>query len=307
MKYFKNQKCNFTHPVITMGTFDGVHLGHQKLLQELKHISQKKGGDAVVITYYHHPLETIHKSTFPYLLTEKEKKEELLIKYGVDYVLYLDFNENIANISAEDFLNNIIISEVKAEAIVVGYDTHFGKNRSGDFQFLKENSKKYNYEIDIIEPYKINNRIVGSSLIRDLVREGNMQYVSELLGRNYSVSGIVKTGHHIGHGLGFPTINLHPADNHKLIPGIGVYICEVDFLGSRYKAVTNVGYSPTLKKTGIKEIETHILDFKGDLYNIPVEIFFHKKLRNELHFENRDKLIGMIEKDIKLTREYFSL
>jgi len=305
MKYFENQKCNFTHPVITMGTFDGVHLGHQKLLQELEHISLKKGGDAVVITYYHHPLETIHKSTFPYLLTEKEKKEELLKKYGVDYVLYLDFNENIANILAEDFLNNIIISEVKAETIVVGYDTHFGKNRSGDFKFLKKNSKKYNYEIDIIEPYKINNRIVGSSLIRDLVREGNMQYVSELLGRNYSVSGVVKTGHRIGHGLGFPTINLHPVDNHKLIPGIGVYVCEVEIFGSRYKAVTNVGYSPTLKKTGIKEIETHILDFKGDLYNIPVEIFFHKKLRNELHFENRDKLIGMIEKDIKLTREYF--
>ncbi len=307
MKYFKNQKCNFTHPVITMGTFDGVHLGHQKLLQELKHISQKKGGDAVVITYYHHPLETIHKSTFPYLLTEKEKKEELLKKYGVDSVLYLDFNENMVNLTAEDFLDNIIISEVKAEAIVVGYDTHFGRNRSGDFQFLKKNSKKYNCEIDIIEPYKINNRIVGSSLIRDLVREGNMQYVSELLGRNYSVSGVVKTGHRIGHGLGFPTINLHPADKHKLIPGIGVYVCEVDFFGSRYKAVTNVGYSPTLKKTGIKEIETHILDFKGDLYNTPVEIFFHKKLRNELHFENRDKLIGMIKKDIKLTREYFSL
>jgi riboflavin kinase/FMN adenylyltransferase len=290
-----------------MGTFDGVHLGHQKLLQELKHISQKKGGDAVVITYYHHPLETIHKSTFPYLLTEKEKKEELLKKYGVDSVLYLDFNENMVNLTAEDFLDNIIISEVKAEAIVVGYDTHFGRNRSGDFQFLKKNSKKYNCEIDIIEPYKINNRIVGSSLIRDLVREGNMQYVSELLGRNYSVSGVVKTGHRIGHGLGFPTINLHPADKHKLIPGIGVYVCEVDFFGSRYKAVTNVGYSPTLKKTGIKEIETHILDFKGDLYNTPVEIFFHKKLRNELHFENRDKLIGMIKKDIKLTREYFSL
>ncbi|MBC8415385.1 MAG: bifunctional riboflavin kinase/FAD synthetase [Candidatus Cloacimonetes bacterium] len=305
MKYFKNQKCDFIYPVITMGTFDGVHLGHQKLLQELKSKAREHGGEAVVITYYHHPLETIHKSTFPYLLTEKEKKEELLKMYGVDCVLYLDFSENMVNISAEDFLCNIIIGEVKAKAIVIGYDTHFGKNRSGDFQFLKENSRNYNYEIDIIEPYKIDNRIISSSLIRDLVREGDMQYVSELLGRNYSASGVVKTGHRIGHGLGFPTINLHPADNHKLVPGIGVYICEVEFLGSRYKAVTNVGYSPTLKNTGIKEIETHILDFKGDLYNTPVEIFFHKKLRNELHFENKDKLIGMIEKDIKLTKEYF--
>ncbi len=307
MKYFKNQKCNFTFPVITMGTFDGVHLGHQKLLQELKSKAREHGGEAVVITYYHHPLELIHKSTFPYLLTEKEKKEELLKKHGVDCVLYLDFNENMVNLSAEDFLYNIIIGEVKAKSIAIGYDTHFGKNRSGNFQFLKENSIKYNYEIDIIEPYKIDNRIVSSSLIRDLVREGDMINTSEFLGRNYSVSGVVKTGHRIGHGLGFPTINLHPSDRHKLIPGIGVYICEAEFLGSRYKAVTNVGYSPTLKNTGIKEIETHILDFKGDLYNTPVEIFFHKKLRNELHFENRDKLIGMIGKDIKLTREYFSL
>jgi riboflavin kinase/FMN adenylyltransferase len=307
MKYFKNQKCNFTFPVITMGTFDGVHLGHQKLLQELKSKAREHEGEAVVITYYHHPLELIHKSTFPYLLTEKEKKEELLKKHGVDCVLHLDFNENMVNLSAEDFLYNIIISEVKAKSIVIGYDTHFGKNRSGNFQFLKENSIKYNYEIDIIEPYQIDNRIVSSSLIRDLVREGDMINTSEFLGRNYSVSGVVKTGHRIGHGLGFPTINLHPSDRHKLIPGIGVYICEAEFHDSRYKAVTNVGYSPTLKNTGIKEIETHILDFKGDLYNTPVEIFFHKKLRDELHFDNRDKLIGMIKKDIKLTREYFPL
>ena len=137
MKYFKNQKCNFIYPVITMGTFDGVHLGHQKLLQELKSKAREHRGEAVVITYYHHPLELIHKSTFPYLLTEKEKKEELLKKHGVDCILYLDFNENMVNLSAEDFLCNIIIGEVKAKAIVIGYDTHFGKNRSGNFQFLK--------------------------------------------------------------------------------------------------------------------------------------------------------------------------
>lgn len=299
------KKFNFKNPVVTMGTFDGVHLGHQQVLKELKKKADLAGGESVVISYYHHPLETIHKKTFPYLLTEKDKKEILIKQSGIDHVIFLDFNERIADMSPEQFLKEIIIDEVGAREIIAGYDTHFGRFRQGNYQFLKDHESKYNYSVSLVEPLKINNRIISSSLIRDFIREGDMIDVAKCLGRKYSVAGSVITGHKIGRGMGFPTINVHPADPNKLIPGIGVYICEVMLLNNKYQAVTNIGYSPTLKKTGIKEIETHILDFDSDVYSQSVEVVFHKKLREEKAFDSIDELVKEIWNDVQLTREYF--
>ncbi len=305
MEYFKNQKCNFKYPVITMGTFDGVHLGHQKLLKILSLKAKEKNGEAVVITYFHHPLETIHKKTFPYLLTEKDRKEKLLKKYGADCVIYLNFDGKMAEMLPEQFLLDILIKEIHAKEMVIGYDTHFGKERKGNFQFLKINEEKFDYRVDLIEPLKIHNRIVSSSLIRDLIREGNMNEVAEFLGRNYSLSGLVIKGHRIGRDIGFPTINIQPFDPHKLIPAIGVYICEIYVNSHKYIGVTNIGYSPTLKKISVKEVETYIIDFQGDLYNKKVEIVFHKRLREELMFASKIELVDAIKNDVEEARRYF--
>jgi len=305
MKYFKDQDCNFIKPVVTMGTFDGVHLGHVKILNHVVKKAKEKKTKSVVITYYHHPLETIHKKTFPYLLTERENKEKLLKECGIDCVLYLDFDEEMAQMQPEDFLKKIIIDEINAQDLVVGYDTHFGISREGNYQFLKDRSSIYNYCIELIEPEKINNHIISSSLIRDYIREGDMQNASKLLGRNYSIHGSVQLGHRIGRKIGFPTINLLPLDANKLIPAIGVYICEVLVEGKKNLGVTNIGYSPTLKTTRIKEIETHILDFDDDLYHKEVKVCFNKKLRDELQFNNKIELIEAIGKDIIETREFF--
>jgi len=305
MKYFKDQKCDFSEPVITMGTFDGVHLGHIKLLEQVAIKAKENNTKSVVITYFHHPLETIHKKTFPYLLTEQKIKEKLIKESGIDCVLYLDFNEKMAQMQPEDFLKKIIIEEIDAKAIIVGYDTHFGNSREGNFQFLQNRSALYNYSIELIEPVKINNHIISSSLIRDYIREGDMQYAAKLLGRNYSIHGSIQLGHHIGRKIGFPTINLQPANANKLIPAIGVYVCEVKVNDRIYEGVTNIGYSPTLKTTRIKEIETYILDFDEDLYYKDVEIIFNKRLREELHFKDKDELIEAIEVDVNQTREFF--
>ena len=305
MKYFKAQKCDFTKPVVTMGTFDGVHLGHAKLLDQVVKKAKENNTKSIVITYFHHPLETIHKKTFPYLLTERENKEKLIKESGIDCVLYLDFNEKMAQMQPEDFLKKIIIDEIGAKDIIVGYDTHFGNSREGNYQFLKDRSSIYNYSIELIEPVKINNHIISSSLIRDYIREGDMQYAAKLLGRNYSIQGSVQLGHRIGRKIGFPTINLQPLDENKLIPAIGVYVCEVLVGGKKYFGVTNIGYSPTMKTTRIKEIETHILDFENDLYHKKVEISFNKKLRDELHFKDKVELIEAIGKDIQQARDYF--
>jgi riboflavin kinase/FMN adenylyltransferase len=288
-----------------MGTFDGVHLGHQKLLEELRKRADKANGEAVVITYYHHPLEVIHRKTFPYLLTERFRKEELLKQNGVDCVLYLEFDEKMATLEPIKFLQKIIIDELNTKELVVGYDTHFGKFRQGNYEFLKKNASTFNYEVELIEPFKINNRIISSSLIRDFVREGDMVDVARCLGRNYSVHGTVIIGEQIGTKIGFPTINVRPADPNKLLPGIGVYICEAIIKGKTWQAVTNIGYSPTLKNVNYKVIETHVLDFSQDVYHEDVEIIFHRKIRDEIDFAGVEELVQEINRDIDKTRRYF--
>ncbi len=305
MKYFKNQNCKFDKPVITMGTFDGVHLGHQQLLKKLKKEADKLEKKSVVITYYHHPLEIIHKKTFPYLLTEREDKEKLIKNIGIDSVVYLDFTPEMANMQAEEFLQNILISQICASKIIVGYDTHFGKKRLGNFEFLRSYASKYNFEIGVVEPLREDNKIISSSMIRDFVREGDVKTVAKYLGRDYSVVGYVTYGQRIGSKIGFPTINIQPQNDNKLIPGIGVYHCKVMIDNEEFIGVTNVGYSPTLKTTGIKEIETHILDFKGNLYNKLVNIIFVDRIRDEINFENEKQLIKQIENDIFQVRRYF--
>jgi len=307
MNFFLKQKCDFNNPVVSMGTFDGVHLGHQALLRHLVARSKQISGEAVIITYYHHPLETIHNKTFPYLLTERDKKENLLKSFGVDCVLYLNFNEKMSQMSPRSFIEEIITGEVNARELIVGHDTHFGKDRVGNHQLLQEIAADRDLNIDIFPPVKIGNRIVSSSIIRDFVREGNMEQVKKHLGRSYSISGIVKTGHKIGRGLGFPTINIRPSDNNKLIPALGVYLCEIMIERDHYFGLTNVGYSPTIKNTGILEVETHLIDFSGDLYGKEVEVYFNRKLRDELLFESKEELINEINNDMTAARKYFNI
>lgn len=306
-KYFNNKKCQLLHPIMTMGTFDGVHQGHRKLLRKLVIEAKKNHGEAVVITYYHHPLEIIHRKTFPYLLSESNIKENLLRNLGVDSVLYLNFDKRMAEMSAEDFLSEIIIGELKAKEIVVGYDTHFGKNREGNYSFLKKNQERFGYELHYVEPYKLDNKIISSSIIRDLVREGSMKKAQEYLGRTYSLTGSVVHGEHIGTEIGFPTINIAPFDDYKLIPALGVYITSLLIDGKKYYGVTNIGYSPTLKRSHIKEVETFIFDFNQDIYDKSIEIFFHRHIRDEKLFDSTEKLIKSIDNDILEAKDFFGM
>ncbi|MBN1949477.1 MAG: bifunctional riboflavin kinase/FAD synthetase [Candidatus Cloacimonetes bacterium] len=306
MNYILNKQNDFRYSLVTMGTFDGVHLGHQSLLKRLVQRARESRGESVVITYLHHPLETIHRMTFPYLLTEHNVKERLLRELGVDNILYLDFSSELADMEPLDFLQSIILGEVKARELVVGYDTHFGHNREGNKAFLEQHKQELGYRLEIVKPFTIDNRIVSSSVIRDLIREGNMQETERLLGRRYSLSGRVVSGHKIGRGIGFPTINIQPAEPNKLIPAIGVYITTLLVDGGEYRGITNIGYSPSLKRTRIQEIEMHIFDFKGNLYNCELEIFFHLRLRNEFQFATRQELINQINLDTQAAREYFT-
>ncbi|MFO7897370.1 MAG: bifunctional riboflavin kinase/FAD synthetase [Candidatus Cloacimonadales bacterium] len=306
MRYFNHQKCTFHNPVITMGTFDGIHRGHQKLLRELRRRADEINGEAIVVTYYHHPLETIHRKTFPYLLTERYKKEQLLKEFGVDHVLYLNFDEKMAAMEPEEFLKAVIIDELQPREIVVGYDTHFGKKRSGDFSFLQKREERYQFKSFLVAPCAVDDVIVSSSMIRDLVREGDMLQVEKYLGRKYSIVGQVISGHKIGRKLGFPTLNLQPHDGNKLIPALGVYVSQVIIAGKTYGSVTNIGYSPTIKTTGIKEVETHLLNFEQEIYQQDIELIFLKRLRDEIKYVDKAALIQQIALDVQQARDFLA-
>ncbi|MCD4829707.1 MAG: bifunctional riboflavin kinase/FAD synthetase [Candidatus Cloacimonetes bacterium] len=299
---FRDQKPRLTCPVVTMGTFDGVHIGHQRLLQTCVQRARACGGESVVVTYYHHPLEVLHERTLPYLLTEKDHKEKLLRALGIDCVLYLRFDRTLAAMSPLEFLRQVMIDRVCARELVVGYDTHFGRGRSGNYSFLRTHAQSLGYRLTYVEPVKHDGEVVSSSHIRRLVREGDMSRAACLLGRPYPLLGIVVSGRRIGYELGYPTINLFPTDEHKLIPATGVYHTEVVIDGHTWPGVTNIGSNPTVSDDGRITIESHVLDWNGNLYGRHVELRFLARLRDEQRFETRDELVRAITGDIALVR-----
>jgi len=301
--YFKNQIIDSNYTVLTMGTFDGVHLGHQKLLKVMSEKAKENNGLAVVITYYHHPLETVKKKTYPYLITEKDRKERLLKKYGADQVVYLEFNNEMAEMKAGDFLEKIIVGELKAQEIVVGYDTHFGKNREGNYNFLKLNEKKYSFKTDVVDPVSIDGKTISSSEIRAFIRKGDLQRVRSYTGRDYCLIGNVISGEQIGRKIGFPTINVSPSDSHKLLPATGVYFGQVQIGEIRQFCICNVGFSPTVKHLYKREVEAFLIDFKGNLYGDEVEITLFERLRGEKKFSGLQELTEAIKKDEQTARE----
>ena len=303
-------RYKFKNPVVTMGTFDGVHKGHQHLLEVVKNKAHSINGNSIAITYYHHPLETLNKVTFPYLLTEKSRKEALLKSYGIDHVFFLNFTKEMAKMTAYEFLKEVLIKHINPRVIVAGYDTHFGRNREGNYDFLTKYENEFDYVSEFVNQYCYENEIVSSSRIRDFIRKGRIEHAQELLGRNYTLDGVVVHGMQIGRKLGFPTINIQPEDNMKLVPHTGIYFTKVRFSGNEYFALANIGYSPTVKHTEIVELEAFLLDFSGDLYDRNIEISFLRRMRDEIKFANEKELINQIELDVvqarNLIKEYQS-
>jgi len=297
---FSSGMKDFRYPVVTMGTFDGVHIGHQLLLERVISRAKKMDGESVVITYYHHPKETINKGLATYLLTERERKTELIKGLGVDHIFYLQFDEEMAQMQAEAFLSKILIEQVKAKEIVFGYDCHFGHRREGNYHFLKDREKIYGYRSSLVKPVKIEGKIISSSLIRNMIRSGKVEEAEKFLGRYYDLVGVVRTGSGLGRELGYPTLNLAPTDPFKLFPANGVYLGIASFTGQEYFCLTNVGYCPTLKHLEERTIESYLIGYEGDLYNRQIDISFISRLRDEKEFPDQKSLQEAIEKDMKI-------
>ena len=293
-------KKPFVNPVITLGNFDGVHLGHQRIFEKLKDEARKIHGEAVVITFEPHPVKVLSPEYFLPLLTSFRKKMMLVEKSGIERVLCIEFSLAFAEISPSEFVRDILVKKVNVKKIIVGYNYHFGKGKSGDVEFLKNICKFFNIGVEVMEALIINHTIVSSSKIRELIRGGEVEKALKLLGRDYLIMGRVVEGSKRGHTLGFPTANLEISD--ELYPKAGVYAVEVIWENQPFKGLANVGFNPTFD-TKAFSLEVYILNFDQEIYGEEIQINFKKRIRDEIRFDSPAHLIDQIRKDIRWAEE----
>ncbi|MCP4457459.1 MAG: bifunctional riboflavin kinase/FAD synthetase [Cytophagales bacterium] len=292
--------------VLTSGTFDGVHEGHQKILRQVASIAKAKGLQSVVLTYWPHPRFVLHQDDVKLkLLTTFEEKAELIRCTGIDYLVRIPFTEEFSQLEPSEFINKILKDHLNSKIIVIGYDHHFGKDRKGNFDYLVTNSNDFGFEVVEIPRHDIDHVGVSSTKIRKALLEGRVDESEALLGRHYSLKGQVVEGDRIGREIGFPTANLWVPESYKLIPAEGVYATEVVIKGEGYNGMTNIGIRPTVNGSQ-KRIEVNIFNFEGDLYDKELELIFVKKLRNETKFENVEKLQKQLMLDKEIAQKIFS-
>jgi riboflavin kinase/FMN adenylyltransferase len=279
-------------PFVTIGVFDGVHLGHQALLRQLVAAAREKGSESVVITFDPHPKHVLSQDNENLLfLTTLTEKGKLLEKLMVDHLIVINFTKDLGNIEARDFIRDVLVESIGIKHLLVGYNNQFGKARGGDISKIREYARVYGFTVDQAEGVSGEEGIISSTAIREALLSGDLANANKWLGYSYQVTGKVVEGKKLGRSLGFPTANIKPDEDHKLIPANGVYAVEVLIENELRQGVLSIGYNPTVdpgRKT--RSIEVNIFDFEDDLYGKSVTVFFRYRLRDEKRFENTDQL-----------------
>lgn len=303
MKYITdlNALNTFSPSVITLGKFDGVHIGHQKLIRLVKEIGEANGWDTAVFTFDVSPQVKLGMSRHLFLMTNEERRAKVE-KLGVDYLVECPFTDEIKNMEPEDFVKEILIGKMHARALVIGKDFHFGKQRRGDAALLCKMGEELDLEVHVEEKEQDGRRDISSTYVREELALGHMEKVTELLGNPYSVKGEIVHGNHIGHTLGFPTINQVP-DADKMLPPNGVYLSKTLVDGREYDGISNVGTKPTVQGEKIMGIETHLLFFSGNLYGKEARVQLLSFRRPEKKFNSLDDLKSQLDSDIREARE----
>jgi riboflavin kinase/FMN adenylyltransferase len=295
-KHFRIEKPT----IVTIGTFDGVHLGHQKILSRLQQLKHKHGLNTVVLTFEPHPRKVLFPAQKDLkLITLIEEKLNLLQNYGVDVTVVYPFDKSFANIEAKEYIEEILIKNLKIKYLVIGYDHKFGKNRGGDIKVLKQFSKEYGYEVEEIDALDIDHIAISSSKIRHSIEEGNIDLANNFLGHYFFLYATVIHGKQLGRKIGYATANLKIEGKDKLIPKIGVYFVEVINNGVKHYGMMNIGYNPTTDNDRNIKMEVHIFNFERDIYGETVCINFLKYLRDEKKFDTLDELICELHEDKK--------
>ncbi len=282
--------------VVTVGSFDGVHLGHQAVLAEVARRAQAAGRASVLVTFEPHPLAVINPPAAPPLLTSGPERREILAQLPVDYGLFLRFDQRLANLTPEEFVREVLLDRCRMRELVFGYDHGFGRGRSGDVETLRRLGSALGFAVDVVRPVDLGGEPVSSGRIRRAVAGGDLRTAARLLGRPYSVSGRVTTGERRGRLLGVPTINLGDVPLEKLLPPDGVYAVWVEWRGGRTGGMMNQGPKPTFQD-GRRTLEAHLFDFEGDLYGEWVRIEWVERLRDVRRFPGVEQLQEELERD----------
>ena len=279
-------RCN---PVATVGVFDGVHKGHLEIISKLSAIAKKKKCESVVITFEPHPRLVLPHHSEVKLLQTLDEKLQRFEQAGVDVVLVIPFDREFSKITPEDFIKNVLVDSLQVSHVITGYDHFFGQNRQGDIDLLTQMGQKYNFTVDELPMVTVGSNSVSSSSVRRALLDGDVKQAESMLGYAYSLTGEVVTGNKIGRNIGYPTANLKPGSDHKLIPGQGVYATLVNSNGLIYKAMTNIGYRPTIDADHLT-IEANIFDFSQVIYNQVITLSFIDRIRNERRFGSLGEL-----------------
>lgn len=299
-----SNKLPYNSCVATIGFFDGVHIGHQYLIGRLKDYAQDKNQSSLLITFQRHPRLVMQADYQPKLLSTLEEKIELLSKTGVDNILTLDFTKEMSMMSARQFMGEVLREKLSVSTLIVGYDHRFGHNREETFEDYVRYGKELGIEVILANAFLKSDLNVSSSMVRSFLAEGEVNFAAECLGYNYRLSGLVERGFQVGSELGYPTANIHPNSEYKLIPKDGVYVVKVriDKEPKEWYGMLNIGRRPTIENGDNKTIEVHVLDYQRNLYNQQITLEFITRLRDEKKFKNRGELVNQIRKDEIMVR-----
>ncbi len=289
---------------ITVGTFDGVHPGHKKIIEKLNSIKDSKGLRSVIVTFEPHPQIVLrNRAKDIKILTTLEEKLSILEKFNIDIVYAINFTKEFANTTAEEFYKNYLIDKIGLTDLILGYDHMFGKNREGNFETLKSLSEKYDFTVDRVDEYKVEGEHISSTVIRHFLEEGNVKKVSRILERDYTITGKVIEGKKLGATLGYPTANLELTNEYKLIPKTGIYTVRVEIDKKEYFGMMSIGKNPTVTDDDSIKLEVNIFDFNENIYGKTIEISFIDYIRDEEKFDTLDELKKKMSSDKKQSLE----
>lgn len=308
MKIYRNINdfVGVENAIVTIGTFDGVHLGHQAILKKMIDDARAINGETVVVTFFPHPRIVLHiDSSSLRFISNQDKKIQRLEQIGIDNLIIIEFTKEFSRTSSENFIKEYIVDKIKPAKLIVGYDHHFGKNRIGDFKLLYDLGQRFSFKVERVGAQDVENIAVSSTKIRKALEAGDVLKANKLLGYHYAICGKVVHGNEVGRTIGFPTANIETPNEYKLITAGGVYACRVDLKGKTYDGMGNIGYRPTVAN-GELTIEVNIFGFDQDIYGEEICISFIDRIRDEHKFENLQALKEQLVKDKIVVTEVLS-
>lgn len=290
--------------VLSIGMFDGVHRGHQEIIHKINNIAQEMQWESAILTFTPHPRLVFNPNDNLKLLNTLDEKIYLLDKANIQNLFIQNFDENFRNISGEDFIREILVKKLNVKYLIIGHDHTFGKNKSGDFRLLKQLSSELGYQVEQIDAFNLHHQTISSTKIRNALLNSNILEANNMLNYHYAISGEVINGKKLGRTIGYPTANIRVEDC-KLLPKNGAYIVDVFIDNYKFKGMLSIGTNPTVNGKNIS-VEVHILDFRQDIYGKNIRVEFRDFLHEEIKFESLEGLIQRLDKDKKLTEDFFS-